>query len=259
MDTPLVAQGSKFGMHAIRPNQVIPLVRQAKVRGAAWPLVKGVDNGGIAIDVKSIEPRTLTITRFVNTQEDAAQGVEHWTPADMRAHAKAALDFVWLRLNPQERVAASWIEPINEADPPGVDGWRAYGEYLKIVVDEANQRGMKLALPAFNAGTPEWPETVALVETGLFAAMKAAGHILTIHEGVFGADSVDKGYGDLIPGSPAVAGAGSMCFRYRYLYSLLSARDEVVPVVVSEFYGGSYHLPPAEHVARFAWYDRLAR
>src|SRR5580765_5173237 len=125
MTIPLVAQGSKFGLHAIRPNQVIPLVRQAHARGVVWPLVKAVDNGGIAIDVKTIEPKTLTIVRFVNLQEDAAQGVPGWTPAEMRAHARRALDFVWLRLNAQERAAADWIEPINEADPPGVGGWRA--------------------------------------------------------------------------------------------------------------------------------------
>jgi hypothetical protein len=90
-------------------------------------------------------------------------------------------------------------------------------------VDEANQRGMKRALPAFYAGTPEWAETQALVSTGMFGAMKAGGHILTGHESVFGAEPVEKGYGDLIPGLPVVAGVGSLCFRYRYLYSLLAA------------------------------------
>jgi len=260
MTVPLVAHGSKFGLHAIRPNQAIPLVRQAHARGVVWPLVKAVDNGGIAIDVKSIEPKTLTLLRFVNLQEDAAQGVPGWTQLEMRAHARRALDFVWLRLNAQERAAADWIEPINEADPPGVAGWRAFGEYLKVMVDEGNQRGMKLALPAFNAGTPEWDEAQALVGTGVFGALKAGGHILTIHEGVFGADAVDKGFGQSIPGAPVVPGAGSLCFRYRYLYSLLAARDEVVPLVISEFYaGGSYQLSPAEQVARFAWYDRQAR
>ena len=259
MDHPLTQQGSKFGLHAIFPRQVIPLVREAHARGVVWPLVKAVDNGGVAIDVKAIEPRTLTITRFVNIKEDAAQDVGHWTAADMRQHAQQALDFVWLRLNAQERAAADWIEPLNEADPPGVDGWRAYGEYLKVMVDEANQRGMKLALPAFNAGTPEWAEGQALVATGLFGQMKAGGHILTVHEGVHGADPVNSGFGDLIPGAPAVAGAGSLCFRYRYLYSLLAARGEVVPLVVSEFYAGSYQLTPAEQVTRFAWYDALAR
>jgi hypothetical protein len=58
MATSVIAQGSKIGMHAIRPNQVIPLVRQAHTRGVVWPLVKAVDNGGIAIDVKAIEPAT---------------------------------------------------------------------------------------------------------------------------------------------------------------------------------------------------------
>jgi hypothetical protein len=218
MAAPVITHGSKIGMHAIRPNQAVPLVRQAHARGVVWPLVKAVDNGGIPIDVKAIEPKTLTILRFVNLAEDAAQDVVQWTSADMRAHARRALDFVWLRLNAQERAAADWIEPINEADPPGVEGWRAFGQYLSIMVDEGNQRGMKLALPAFNAGTPEWAETQALVSTGLFGLMKAGGHLLTAHEGVFGAQPV------------------------------------------GEFYaGGSYTLPPAEQVARFAWYDQQAR
>ncbi len=261
MATPLIAHGSKFGMHSIRPGQVIPLVRQAHDRGVVWPLVKSVDNGGVAIDVKKIEPRTLTLVRFVNNDEDAAQDVGGWTQADMRAHAQKAVDAIWKRLNHDEKAAADWFEPINEADPPGVDGWRAFGEYIKIIVEEGNQRGMKLALPAFCAGTPEWDEAQALVGTGVFAAMKAGGHILTIHEGVLGdAAAVQDGFGNGIPGAPVVPGAGSMCFRYRYLYSLLQARDEVVPLVVSEFYaGGGYGLPPAEHVKRFAWYDQLAR
>ena len=76
---------------------------------------------GIAIDVKAIEPRTLTITRFVNQQEDAAQGVEHWTPADMRAHARRALDAVWGRLNPQELAMTATTASFN---------WRAPFELL---------------------------------------------------------------------------------------------------------------------------------
>lgn len=274
MDQLLIAQGSKIGLHAIYPQQAIPLVRAAHDRGVVWPLVKGVDNGGIAIDVKKIEPRTLTITRFVNTAEDAAQDVIHWSPADMHDHAQRALDAVWLRLNAGEKAAADWIEPLNEASPPGVEGWQAFGEYLCELVQGANERGMKLALPACNAGTPEWAEAQALAETGLFGRMKASwlpgpdggaaparGHILTLHEGWADDKSpVDKGFGDPIPGAPVVPGAGSMCFRYRYLYSLLEERDEVVPLVISEFYGGGgYQQPVADQVARFAWYDREAR
>ena len=259
MSYPVISKGSKFGMHSIFPGQVIPLVRKARERGVVWPLVKGVDNGGVAIDVKQIEPRTLTITRFVNTAEDSAQDVDQWSLADMQRHASQALDSVRNRLNAQERAAADWIEPINEADPPGVAGWRAFGLYLCELVRGADQRGMKIALPAFNSGTPEWAETLALVESGVFGLMKAGGHILSVHEGVFGNDPVKKGFGDLIPGAPPVTDAGTLCFRYRYLYSLLKARGEVVPLVVSEFYGGNYTVPAEEQVARFEWYDREAR
>jgi hypothetical protein len=260
MSIPVITHGSKIGLHAIFPNRAIPLVRAARDRGAAWPLVKGVDNGGIALDVKALSPHTLTITRFVNTDEDSAQDVDRWSAADMRQHAQSAISFVADRLNAQERAAADWLEPINEADPPGVAGWRAFGLYLCELVREADRRGLKIALPAFNSGTPEWDEMKALVESGLFGLMKAGGHILTVHEGIVRDKPVDVGFGDLIPGAPRVPGAGSICFRYRYLYSLLAGRGEVVPLVISEFYGGgSYSLPPEEQVERFAWYDHEAR
>ncbi|MEP7358415.1 MAG: hypothetical protein ABI847_14305 [Anaerolineales bacterium] len=260
MTVPVITHGSKIGIHAIYPHQVIPLVKAARDLGAAWPLVKGVDNGGIALDVKQVSPQTLTITRFVNTAEDSAQDVDHWSPADMRTHAQAAISFIADRLNAQERAAADWLEPLNEADPPGVAGWRAFGRYLCEVVHEADRRGVKIALPAFNSGTPEWDEMNAFVESGLFGLMRAGGHILTAHEGMIRGQPVDVGFGDPIPGAPTVPGAGSICFRYRYLYWLLGRRSEEVPLVISEFYaGGNYGLLPEEQLARFAWYDQEAR
>ena len=260
MTPPVIAYGSKIGIHAIYPNQVIPLVRAARDRGVSWPLVKGVDNAGIALDVKQISPSTLTITRFVNIAEDAAQDVDHWSLSDMRQHAQAAIAFIADRLNAEERAAADWLEPLNEADPPGVAGWRAFGKYLCEVVREADRRGLKVALPGFNSGTPEWDEMNAFAESGLFALMRDGGHILTTHEGMVRGQPVDVGFGEPIPGAPHVVGAGSICFRYRYLYALLASRGEVVPLVISEFYGGgSYSLPADEQVGRFAWYDHEAR
>jgi GH25 family lysozyme M1 (1,4-beta-N-acetylmuramidase) len=270
--TPLdltITAGSKIGLHAIYPQHVIPLVQQAKDQGLVWPLVQGTDNGGIAVDVKKIEPRTLTITRFVNDQEDSAQGVDKWGEQEMQAHATRALSAVHDRLNAEEIASADWLTPINEADVNAPDGsrtypagWTAYGLYLCEMVRQADARGTRLALPAFNSGSPEWEEMQTLVATGLFGLMKAGGHILTVHEGsVDDAAPVDRGFGDLIPGAPSIPeNAGSLCFRWRYLHTLLQARGELVPIVVSEFYsGGPYSQGAPEQLARFAWYDRIAR
>ena len=254
-----LAQGSKLGIHCIVPGQTMPLVRAAVARGLTWPVVKGVDNAGLAIDVKQASPNTITITRFVNTQWDSAQDCDTWDDEVFLRGARETIQQVFDRTNADERRAADFFEVLNEADPPGVAGWRALGRFCCEVVREADRRGLKVALPAFNAGTPEWDEMQAFVETGLFGLLKTGGHLLTVHEGVFGKVPMESGLGDVLPGAPAVAG-GSMCGRYRFLYHLLEQRDEVVPCVVSEFYTGDfYSLPANEQLERFAFYDRLVR
>jgi hypothetical protein len=147
---------------------------------------------------------------------------------------------------------------------------------------ESREARLRLALFSFNAGTPEWVDMTAIVDTGVFSRAKAGGHILALHEGVFGNDPIDNGWnihfvdengnpinqdtgivapGGWIPGAPVVEGAGPMSFRYRFLYHLLKERDEVVPLFVSEFYaGGGYdpvNLPDV--VGRMQWYDREMR
>jgi hypothetical protein len=251
--------GSKLGIHCIVPGQTMPLVRAAADRGLTWPVVKGVDNAGLAIDVKRASPNTLTITRFVNERWDSAQDCDTWGDDVFLQGARETIQQVFDRTNADERAAADFFEVLNEADPPGVAGWRALGRFCCEVVREADRRSLKVALPAFNAGTPEWDEMQAFVETGLFGLLKAGGHLLSVHEGVFGKVPMDAGFGDVLPGAPPVAG-GSMCGRYRFLYHLLAQREEVVPCVVSEFYTGDfYSLPAPEQVERLAWYDQLVR
>lgn len=255
-----VARGSKLGIHCIIPGQTMPSVRAAVQRGVVWPVVKGVDNAGLAIDVKQASPETMTITRFVNERWDSAQDCDTWTDDVFLRGAQETIQQIFDRTNPDERRAADFFEVLNEADPPGPAGWRALGRFGCEVVREADRRGLKVALPAFNAGTPEWEEMLAFVDSGLFGLLKAGGHLLTVHEGVFGKVPIDSGAGSTIPGAPAVAGGGSMCGRYRFLYHLLEQRNEVVPCVVSEFYTGDfYSAPPEEQIARMAWYDRLVR
>jgi hypothetical protein len=255
-----ITRGSKLGIHCIIPGQTMPLVRAAAARGVVWPVVKGVDNAGLAIEVKQAAPETITITRFVNEKWDSAQDCDTWTDDVFLRGAKETIQMVFDRTNDDERRAADFFEVLNEADPPGVAGWRALGRFCCEVVREADRRGLTVALPAFNAGTPEWDELQAFVDTGLFKLMMDGGHLLTVHEGVFGKVRIDTGAGDTIPGAPAAVRGGSMCGRYRFLYHLLEQRDEVVPCVVSEFYSGDFYTePPEEQIARFGWYDRLIR
>jgi len=294
---PFISTGTKLGLHSLSPNQIIPLVRQAQEQGLVWPLVKSVDNAGVCIDAKRIsEGKTLTIFRYVNPAYDSVQGIELLIDQGARDRGIADSQAILAQINDrlrttEEKVSVNWVEPLNEADPPPTEaerevwnrpenvaarnavgdfrhdppaiiGWRNFGLYLREIAVAATASGYKLALPAFNAGTPEYEEMVAFVGTGLFSLLKQGGHILSLHEGVFGNGPVNTGYGDVIPSAPIVPGAGSLCFRLEYLYSLLRARDEVVPVVISEFYAGGGYEPVQDAVsvlARFRWYDTLAR
>lgn len=70
------------------------------------------------------------------------------------------------------------------------------------------------------------------VNEPLGGGVSTGGHILSLHEGVFHDDAVDKWFGDGIPGAPQVDGAGALCCRYRFLAHLLKQRGELVPFVI---------------------------
>lgn len=250
-----ITKGSKIGIHSIYPQKAMDYVKNAKSRGFAIPLVKGVDNAGLAMDVKKVSPETITITRFVNTKWDSAQDIEKWDTNKMKLAAKECIELILKRTNPEEKAAADFFEILNEADPPGIIGWANFGLFLIEVIKEAEKFGLKMALPGFNRGTPEYDEMVALVNTGVFGYIKKGGHILTVHEGTFNMP-IGATYGDSIPGAPKVEGAGSQNFRYRYLYHLLAQKDQIVPLVISEYYPGASILATAQNIAeRMAWYD----
>jgi hypothetical protein len=109
------------------------------------------------------------------------------------------------------RVVDYW-EIVNEPAPPGVAGYRRLAELMKLCMEKAERHGLKLGIFAFNAGTPEWAEMQAMVETGVFGRARQGGHILTLHEGVFYDWPIDQWWGHQIPGSPVVEGAGALCF-----------------------------------------------
>jgi len=182
--------------------------------------------------------------------------------------------------DPSLRQAVDYWELTNEPLGGGLPA-DAYARLARLTIrclDIAEANDLKLAIFGFSAGTPEWVDLVAIVETGVFARAKAGGHILALHEGVFGDAPIDKWWnahfvdgdgnpiaqdtgvtapGGWIPGGPILDGAGALCLRYRFLYTLLQERDEVVPLFVSEFYAGGGYDPAdkTDVVARMQWYD----
>jgi hypothetical protein len=173
-------------------------------------------------------------------------------------------------------------EITNEMDPPSVDGYRQFAELHFHLMDIAEREGYKIALFSWNAGTPEWYELKAVVETGVFGRAKQGGHTLSIHEGTFGMQNIKTWYGNFdengnpdpskngcsLPlqdgtSTPSYMDRGALCCRYRWLYEdFLIPRDEVIPVLVSEFGMGQYRnrgQTPQEWVAELSWFDERMR
>lgn len=260
-DYPVIEKGSKLGVHSILTNNVQDFAQTLVDGGSQFPVVKAVDDLDWLIEIKRISPSTITVGRLTSNFEGCQECSEPNPNLESLANKLLGKITDKIAANPLLADAIDYWEICNEPDPPGAEGYRKLSELMKLCMEKAEKHSLRLGLFALCAGTPEWDEMQAMVETGVFSVARKGGHILTLHEGVFSpADPVDKWHGDVIPGSPVVEGAGPLCFRYRYLYHLLKQRDEVVPLVVSEWCGyDQSSLSVTEIVQRVAWYDRLAR
>ena len=277
---PPVGGRSKLGVHGIWSNRILEFTQTLADAGAPFRVVKAVDDLGWLKDVKRISPGTITVGRLTHDNEGAVLVNDPGTDLDWYAAVLMEPILTKLQNDPSLREAVTFWELTNEPLGGGVPA-EAYARLARLTIrclDIAEANDLKLAIFGFNAGTPEWVDLLAIVETGVFARAKAGGHILTVHEGVFGDDPVDKWWnvhfvdadgnpttedtgvtapGGWIPGGPVLEGAGALCLRYRFLYHLLRERDEVVPLFVSEFYAGGGYDPvnKADVMARMQWYD----
>jgi len=261
---PLIKHGSKLGVHAIQVDGVKQFTRQLVSDGAAFPIVKAVNDLSWLRDVKEISPKTITVARIISDFEGCTGVEEPSSDLDRMSRRLMRVILDKISAEPILHEVVDYWEVANEPDPPGTEGYRRLGLLMQKCMERARPEEIRLALFSLNAGTPEWDEMEAMVSTDVFAQAREGRHILALHEGVFGTDQpIDHMYGKRIPGAPRVPGAGSLCFRYRHLYHLLRQRDEIVPLVVSEFYaGGGYKqhgITPLEVAERMSWYDTKAR
>lgn len=267
-----VQRGGKIGFHALRPGEWLAWLAQAKNAGWRWPVVKLVDDLDALATVKLIDANIVTVGRLTSAIE-GLPGVE-LPGANLADYANALMGLIETKIqaNPALRQAVDFWEVCNEPDPPGDAGYAALGRALLLCLDRAEALGLRLALPALNAGTPEWSEYKALVGTGLFGRMRTGGHIVTMHEAQFVQPDlhgertpIDYGVGWEIPGMTAAEWAsvsawgvvGGYTLRYRYLYYLLAQRNEVCPLVISEMmYEQAGYTDAADTRERAAWYDQ---
>lgn len=246
---------SKLGVHTIRPNNALAYIQAIAEQGAHMAVVKAVDEFDWLEQVKEISPQTLNVAR--STAFHDTVDLEQ----DLASEAQRVMDII-LPIMDLHRAYVDYWEITNEMDPPGVDGYRRHAQVHFYFMDIAEREGFKTALFTWNAGTPEWEETEAVVETGVFARAKEGGHIMSLHEGTF-APPITTGYGQPLPGRPAYPDRGELCCRYRWLYrDFLEPRNEVIPLLMTEFGLGAYAdtgLTAAEWVAQVAWYDDRMR
>ncbi len=247
---------SKLGVHTILANNALYYVRLIANAGAHMAAVKALeDDLGWLQDVKTVSPLTVTVGRFTRFHDTVP------LEGDLRTTAQDLMDRILPDMSTHRAYVDYW-EITNEMDPPGAEGYRLHAELHFHLMDIAEQEGFKIALFTWNAGTPEWEEIEAVVETGVFGRAREGGHILALHEGTF-APPVTTGYGEPLPGRPRYPDRGTLCCRYRWLYEdFLKPRNEVIPLLLSEFGMGAYAdtgFTPAEWVAEISWFDDRMR
>lgn len=264
--------GTMYGIHAEQASQAVPLMRKYKAAGVQVACVIAVENPGLCVDAKSIDSNILTIARWLhpNGKWERGHDVFNWPHDERVAYVRSAIQMIFDRTNDVEYQACDYFCPgINEPDPPELngDGYKALAEVMMMLCEEATARSpemvargmhpIRLAIPGFNRGTPEWVEMRAMRDTGLFTLMKQRGDILMTHEGVGLDEPANHGHGDLIPGAPFVPpNAGSLSGRINYFYAL----GLEIPFVVTEWYDGMWRTTdPVVRLEAMKWYDRLMR
>lgn len=257
-------EGPLVGAHSILHDNVEHYAQKLTAAGTRLTTVKFVDDSGWISRIQEVSPETVTIGRYVWSGEGCHQ-IGTLNQDQIKAHAIDSVEFILNKLDAQPSLRETvklwelWNEP-DPNDPDPIVGHRALADCMFYAMEEAERHDLHLLLPSFNAGCPEYDEMKAMAETGVFDHMAKGGHAISLHEGVLSSHDYTAGMGDLIPGAPAVPdGAGSLNFRFVYLYDLIQQYGDVPPLYVTEWYCGDEQSAPEGLVPEaLAWYEDLA-
>lgn len=266
--------GSSIGLHGIKPSEAFfQHLRQAVAQGTPFRWAKFVDDIPALASVKRDSPTTKTIGRLTMPDE-GLQFIELIDPSDLSALTERAAQLMapitrWLQLNPTAEEYLDVMEIANESDPPAgpfddgpyaLAGYHNLGAIMRICLQMGQQQAPWLGwgIGSFNNGTPEYPEMQAFASSGVFSVAKAMGNvILCVHEGVFGTDAINKGYGKPLPDAPAPPPfSGQLVGRCVYWEQIAGAN--MIPIVVTETYYGGNKDNLADQVQRADFMDRWA-
>jgi hypothetical protein len=254
-------KGSKLGIH-VTSNHTPAILKF--VRDAHPAVIVAVADLGWFADAKSASPETVTVGRFLQSDQsfvgDPAERAREFVSANVGRYREfSAVDY-WL----------GWNEPVVKT--AWEMAWYAAFESERAVA--MAELGLKVAVGNFAAGNPE-PDLIAEFLPALAVAKEHAG-ILALHE--YSAPSMRDGIGAELPGNTANSQWGSLTLRYRYWYDhYLRVSDLVLPLVVSEAgidggvlreaegpmgwrdfaeeNGGSLDEMATSYVEQLSWYD----
>jgi len=246
---PVIEKGTKVGTHNIYANNTKSFASELAGSGAGFSVIKAVDDFGW---LDGYNGDAIVVARRT---WPGGEGCGNIFEMNCAAQAEIAIDRILEKIedDPHLTEVVDYWEPYNEPDPPGAEGYAKLSELMIATMDVAEEYGLKLALFSLNAGTPEWDEMEAMVDSGVFERAREGGHVLALHEGTFTTHDPKQYWGDTIPGSPEVDGAGALNFRYRFLYHLM---DEPIPLIVTEWYCGDEQSASTERLLNaIKWYD----
>ncbi len=215
---PVATKGSKVGIH-VTSNHTPSILNF--VEDAHPAVIVAVADLGWLADVKSASPETVTVGRFLQSDQsflgNPAERAREFVSANVGRYREfPAVDY-WL----------GWNEPIVKT--PWEMAWYAAFESERVIA--MAELGLKVAVGNFAAGNPE-PDLIAEFLPALSVA-KQHGGIFALHE--YSAPSMRDGVGAQLPGMTANPQWGSLTLRYRYWYDhYLRVNDLVLPLVVSE-------------------------
>jgi hypothetical protein len=254
-DYPVIETGSKLCDHAAGDSGLIDAIYDRMQRGVFTPVAKCVADVGPLEAVKLMSPDTITIGRFLEGVDDDIDEEGPPLDGDLKATAEKVMNSFAPKWGPHRAYVDYW-EIVNEQNPPTIQGHLNLAEFYVHCMDIAEANDYKLAILSYSYGVPEYDVMQALVKSGLFARAKAGGHILSLH--VY-ASPTNKWHGQPIPGAEQRDYAGPLAARYRFLYDILKEKDQVIPLVITEFntLNTVKSYSAEEWIANMAWFDEL--
>lgn len=266
-DNVLIRKGSKIGAAGLASDNIIPFCDYLADRGTGFAGFYWSTDSGWVRGAASRMPEAYVIGRYIWDGEGGGGNSKiGWSQSQFDEAADIAIRLIeehiatdlWL----EETV--TWWTPWNEPGLGSVEEWVAFAKLMDATIRRANASPykIKLGMPNFCAGKPEYDEFLAMAETGVFRRLHEAGGILTVHEGTL--DTYDPTYcvGDTIPGAPEGIDGGCMNLRLAFWNHILEqTMGSRLPIAVTEW----YCYGPGEHewlgadddtlANALAWYD----